>query len=321
MSIPKNSFRHLTDKDRTIIATLRHAKYSINAIAKRLSVHRSTVYREIQRNGGKHVYNEVIAHRQARKRWDKSHKKLSIPSHTIRTYIVFHLIFDGWSPEQIAGRLSIDMPQYTISHETIYHFIYRFAPHLTQYLRKQHQTRKKRRVSRSFSVSRIPHRVSVHERGDVSNEYGHWEVDLVGSSSKATVLALVEKHTRYVLFHKIPDKTAHTVQYGMLFALRNIPRHLCNSFTYDNGSEFMLHTEINTRLNARSYFCTPYCAWEKGLVEHSIGLLRQYFPKKTLFHRVKQSDILQVQTLINHRPRKCLHFLTSAEAFSVAFSP
>ncbi len=107
MSIPKKQFHHLTDKDRTIIATLRHAKYSIDAIAKRLSVHRSTVYREIQRNGGKRVYNEVIAHRQARKRWNQSHTKLSVPSHAIRTYIVFHLILDGWSPEQIAGRLSI----------------------------------------------------------------------------------------------------------------------------------------------------------------------------------------------------------------------
>ena len=69
-------------------------------------------------------------------------------------------------------------------------------------------------------ASRIPNRVSVHERVDISDTYGHWEIDLIGASSKSTVLALAEKKTRFVLFHKIPNKTAHTVQYAILFALR-----------------------------------------------------------------------------------------------------
>ena len=59
-----------------------------------------------------------------------------------------------------------------------------------------------------------------------------------------------------------PYKTAHILQYAILFALRKIPSHLCKSITYDNGSECMYHTQINTGLNTRSYFYSSYCAGE-----------------------------------------------------------
>ncbi len=52
------------------------------------------------------------------------------------------------------------------------------------------------------------------------------------------------------------------------------------SFTYDNGSENAYHHQVNKRLGTQSYFCQPYCSWEKGAVENAIGLVRQYFRNK-----------------------------------------
>ncbi len=51
----------------------------------------------------------------------------------------------------------------------------------------------------------------LSERGAISDEYGHYEVDLVGSFSKATILVVLEKRTRHLCLHKIPNKTAHTL--------------------------------------------------------------------------------------------------------------
>lgn len=113
-------------------------------------------------------------------------------------------------------------------------------------------------------------------------------------------------------------------------------RNFIRSFTYDNDTENALHREVNQALGSRSYFCAPYHSWDlskwniceyihtlyykeihglKGLVENTIGLLRQYFPKKTNFYNIKSKDINTIQHIINNRPRKCLGFRTPAELF------
>ena len=76
--------------------------------------------------------------------------------------------------------------------------------------------------------------------------------------------------------------------------------------TYDNGKEFAWHEMIDTILDTTGYFAHPYSSWECGLNENTNGLIRQYFPKKTNFDNVPESDIALVQDKLNRRPRKCL---------------
>ena len=60
----------------------------------------------------------------------------------------------------------------------------------------------------------------------------------------------------------------------------------------------------------KGYFATPYHSWERGLNEHTNGLVRQYFPKKTDFSTISDDEVALVEEKLNSRPRKVLSFRT-----------
>ena len=68
-------------------------------------------------------------------------------------------------------------------------------------------------------------------------------------------------------------------------------------------------------MDAKCYFATPYHSWERGLNEHTNGLLRQFIPKKTDFTTVTDEDIAKYQNLLDNRPRKILQFNTPIQVF------
>jgi IS30 family transposase len=53
-----------------------------------------------------------------------------------------------------------------------------------------------------------------------------------------------------------------------------------NTLTLDNGKEFAAHKSLSQALGLDIYFAHPYRSWERGLNEHTNGLIRQYLPKK-----------------------------------------
>jgi IS30 family transposase len=71
-----------------------------------------------------------------------------------------------------------------------------------------------------------------------------------------------------------------------------------------------LHKLLYTLLDI--YFAHPYHSWERGLNEHTNGLIRQYLPKKISFDSLTQKELDK----INSRPRKVLGGLTPYEVFS-----
>ena len=77
--------------------------------------------------------------------------------------------------------------------------------------------------------------------------------------------------------------------------------------------EFTGHGKIAQELGTGFFFATPYHSWERGLNEHTNGLVRQYFPKATDFHEVLGEDVRRVEELLNGRPRKVLNYRTPAE--------
>ncbi len=85
--------------------------------------------------------------------------------------------------------------------------------------------------------------------------------------------------------------------------------------TSDNGKEFAYHEQVAQSLDADFYFANPYHSWERGLNEHTNGLIRQYLPKQTDFTQVKRKQIRFIQDRLNNRPRKSLGFKTPAQVF------
>ena len=60
------------------------------------------------------------------------------------------------------------------------------------------------------------------------------------------------------------------------------------------------------------YFCDPQSPWQRGSIENTNGLLRQYFPKKTDLSGYSQADLNNVALQLNQCSRKTLDFDTPA---------
>ncbi|OGD25503.1 transposase [Candidatus Azambacteria bacterium RIFCSPHIGHO2_01_FULL_40_24] len=73
-------------------------------------------------------------------------------------------------------------------------------------------------------------------------------------------------------------------------------------------------TEKQTGLTI--YFAFPYHSWERGANENANGLLRQFFPKKSVFATITQKNIQKAVRLLNNRPRKRLNYSTPYEIFN-----
>ena len=246
-------YSHLELAERRQIATLMEAKVPIADIACQLGRHRSTIYRETRRNfyhtdfrdrwGQEYRgYYAVSGHRMAERRRARQAKLVHRP--TLREHVVARLR-DGWSPQQIAGRLKLDgHPAGRVSHETIYRHVYSRQGHDDALYRLLPMARRQRRprFGRKPRTAVIPLERGIAARpahiGE-RKEFGHWEGDLVifaRRSGGGNVTSLQERQTRFVMLIGNDDKRAGTVTKGIATALEVLPGHARRSITFDRGT-------------------------------------------------------------------------------------
>lgn len=311
-------YGHLTKEERDIISALSSGGEPLSRIARQIGRHKSTICRELSRNAPpihKGYYFSHKAQERADNRWADTHKKERLKSKEIREYVEKKLR-EGWSPEIIAGRLSIEKPGETISHEAIYQYVYEERNELIIYLVRRHRKRRVKRYSRKRRKSYIPGRIPISERPEEIGKrerIGDWENDLmVSSRSKVALNVLADRRSRLTLITKLSQKTADETKWAIIRTLIEYPAY---TITYDNGSENTEHQEVNKILDIKSYFCEPYHSWEKGTVENTIGLIRRWLPKKTDLAKVSEVEISEIENWLNNRPRKCLNYKTPLEVF------
>lgn len=299
-------YQQLTEGKRYQISILLGQGYKPADIAKSINVHRSTVYRELDRNGSSDNYHPKQAQQQAMERRTNA-TKYTVSSLTIN-YVELGLSFH-WSPEQISGvgRL-IDM---NVSHEWIYRYIAAdkvAGGKLYKALRQGHK-RYRRGVNTKRCV--IPDPRSIDERPEVVNNrerFGDWEVDTVlGKQGTGALVTLAERKSRMYLVRKVDAKRAVDVRDAVIDMLKPYAATV-RSITADNGSEFVEHKAIADALKIDFYFAHPYSSWERGLNENFNGLLRQYIPKGIDLRLLTDEDVKRVERRLNLRPRKCLGF-------------
>src|SRR5512132_147591 len=138
--------------ERIEMSRLYEAGTSRREIGRIIGRSASTVGRELRRNtlprGG---YKPASADRIALSRRRRlSRIERSSP---LRSYVCDRLAM-GWSPEQIAGRLEQEGSEHSISHESIYRFIYR--PHLRREKLHRFLPRAKATRGRRFQASPRP---------------------------------------------------------------------------------------------------------------------------------------------------------------------
>lgn len=309
-------YTHLTQEQRCMIFGLKASKNSLRQIAKAIGVNVSTVSRELRRNSKQGVYNVVAATDFYNKRRVRDCYLPRMSSMTA-TQVLLHLQ-NYVSPQQISGRLAREGIR--ISHETIYKFIWqdkRDGGNLYQYLRRRgrkYMSRANRKAGRWL----IPNRVDISEREaivETKSRIGDWEADtVIGAGRSGVIVTLAERHSKIVLFQRVADKSKESVCTAIIEMLTPF-KDKAFTITYDNGGEFADHEKIATALNVSCYFARPYHSWERGLSEHSNGLLRQFVPKKMKITELSNADLANYQDLINSRPRKVLGYLTPNEVF------
>lgn len=135
---------------------------------------------------------------------------------------------------------------------------------------------------------------------------------MISAVSKTAILTVVDRHSKFTCIKKLGRKTAENVRIAMKDRMSSLP-HPVFTVTFDNGMEFAAHQEIADDLNARCYFATPYHSWERGLNEHTNGLIRQYLPKRADFKDVTDDEIQAIENHLNNRPRKSLDYKTPME--------
>jgi IS30 family transposase len=146
---------------------------------------------------------------------------------------------------------------------------------------------------------------------------GDWEGDAIESAGKnAYTATFVDRKTKFLPAKVMPDKAAATLNRAAVRAFKPIPEGIRNTLTLDNGKEFAAHKDLSQALGIDIYFAHPYHSWERGLNEHTNGLIRQYLPKNIPFDTLTQKKLDKIVDKINNRPRKVLGGLTPYEVFS-----
>jgi IS30 family transposase len=319
-------YKHLSIEEREKIQELLWQKTSIRHIAKNLGRSTSSISREIKRNKPEllHRYTPRLADERALIKRKSRGRKLRLKSLFIRRYVVHHLRI-GYSPEQIAGRLSFEYPKEKISHEAIYQYIYHNINSdyikkgnidLRIYLKRRHKRREAKGMRKGQRI--FKHKgISIEERPkyiEKRKSIGHWEGDsVVGGQSTVGLNTLVGRKTGLVLISKIKDKTMEETSNTVINRLKNIN---CKTLTLDNGTENFGYEKIQEELQISCYFAHPYASGERGTNENTNGLIRWYFPKKTDFANISQEAIQAVEWALNNRPRKRLGWKTPLEAFN-----
>ncbi|NOQ32263.1 MAG: IS30 family transposase [Helicobacteraceae bacterium] len=230
------------------------------------------------------------------------------------SFIKIH-IKDGLSPEQVAGRMILLTDLISISHETIYKYIYhnkRSGGNLHKHLR--HKNKKYTKRSASYrSRGQIKNRISIDFRPAIvedKSRVGDWEVDtIIGKNHHQAIVTLVDRNSKFTLMKKVPAKQARVVTDAIIHLLKPVQAHTL-TITSDNGKEFSYHEEVAKVLDTEFYFANPYQSWHR-----TNGLIREYFPKKMPFIDITDKQIIEVQNKLNRRPRKILGYKTPAEVF------
>lgn len=311
----------LTMDERERISQLRAAGHTDAHIGRALGRHRSTIGREITRNGDGSGYRAHVAQQRAieRKKIRPRLKKLDRPDaeQAVRSGLARR-----WSPDQIAGRLRQQQPGQRsawVSRMTIYRWI------------DQHEDRAWWRSKLRFGQRRKPDdrrgklKATPHISGrpavvDQRSRLGDWEGDtVVGQGHRSGLVTLVERRSGFALMKVVRRLASRNVTRAIRNATADLPTKLKRTLTLDNGKEFAGHAALHRQTGLDVYFARPYHAWERGCNEHFNGLLRAYFPKGTDFRRTAASEVQHVLDQLNDRPRQRLGYRTPREVLAEEF--
>lgn len=324
-------YKQFTKETRIELAALLRAAHSFKECAIELGMIKSSITREVVRNTDEHgKYTGAAAHqRHLSRRTQAKSSSLKIQNDPRLCRHIRRRLAKRDSPEQIAGRIRKEGLHQSISHETIYQWIFHEAPILKKQLRrigKKGKYRRKRGTKQreesrdEAKIKRIDTRPAVVETRE---RIGDWEGDTIIGSDKLKRLATnVERMSGYGLMNKLATVSMITMHDTLEKRFRAIPKKKRHTYTYDNGTELGKDDDaLERKIGMSVYRAYPYHSWERGSNENWNGLVRDFYPKGTDFATITDAQVRRVERNLNHRPRKRLNYLTPHEVFVLGMRP
>jgi len=316
------SHRQLNERDRFYIEQRLGEGDSQGQIAKVLGVSKSTISREIKRHTPTDFHG-VYSHRVATELAQQ--KRLNAKKGSSFGQIVGHVkdyiharLEKHTSPDVISGELYIKFGE-RLSESSIYRYIKADkAQGGTLYKLLPHRGKPYKTKTGSSSKSTIKNRIGIEQRPAIADqkiEFGHFEIDtIVGKGHRSYLLTVVDKANKMSCIRKMQNKQASTVV-ETFKQIVGTTFYDFKTITSDNGTEFADHEKIAKLTGADFYFARPYRSCDRGLNEHTNGLIRRFFPKGTDFNLVTDQEIAQVEHTLNSRGRKSLGYYSPNDVF------
>ena len=335
-------YRHLKWEDRLSIERMLKIKTKPVKIAEALGVCVKTVYNEIER--GMCVqqtsdyefvkrYCADVAERKYQENLRAKGPDIKLgKDFAFAEYIERQIITEKRSPGAALAQIEIDGIKFetSICETTLYNWIYRgdvflnvTEEHLLykgDHRKPEDRDRQKRAPPAAGDTieQRLP---EVNER----STFGNWEMDsIVGcKGSKAALVVLTERLTRYPFIMWVPDHTMESVVRALDRKERRMGaafRNIFKTITVDNGCEFqdckgMERSKRARKPRTKIYYCHPYSAYERGSNENMNRIIRRFFPKGTNFDTVTAAEVADVEKWLANYPRKILGWKTPQMLF------
>jgi transposase, IS30 family len=326
------AYQHLDYEARVLLQTQLALGIKPGAIAAGLGRSRSTIVREIRRNGwlpglGRrlaHGYLAAKAERRARRLRTAAPVERRLQPGTPLWNLVLDHLRQGLSPQQIKRTLARMSDPIRLSHETIYTSLYamprgELRSVVLDLLRHGHKTRRARSGKKDRRNRAIPNMTLIDQRPiEVAMRLipGHWEGDLViGKGNRSQVGTLVERTTLFVALVQLDNAKAATTAQAFSKILNRFQSQQRRSMTYDQGTEMAHHETLTELTGVDVYFAHPHAPWERGLSENTNGLIRQYLPRGTDLSVFSQEQLDEIAWKLNVRIRKSLGWKCPAELF------
>ena len=293
-------YTHTTREERIALGALLREGYSQKDAAEALGRDASSISRELGRNskedGRYHATHADVLARERREGSKQGSRKIeNDPELAEKIEEQLHPLV---SPEVVAHEVGI-------VHETIYAWISRTRPDLKQKLPQRRRYGSKRAVKQGWTRD-------VRSIHDMAEDKNVWEGDTIKRRTRSRVGTYVHKRSLFTIADLMPDGTSDSI-YSAVF---NRTEFDDSSLLLDRGSEFAQWKLIEKKRRVSIFFADPHHPWQRGKNENTNGRLRRVFPKKFDFSTIKQQDLDNVLSKMNHTKRKSLSWATPCEVFS-----
>ncbi len=223
-------------------------------------------------------------------------------------------VADGWTPDTIIGRSERTI---NCSVKTLYIMFKEniFAVHDLPMKGKRKPNSHSEKRGRQIFKRHISER--IEEFPLFNKEFEHVEGDtIVGRSHGSAIITLVERVSKIIITLRPKGRKATDIENALHSMFSSLPSHIFKPITFDCGKEFLNWKTICNCHDISIFFAYPGTPSQRGLNEHSNGILRRSGLDKELdFNLVTDDHIISVAQKINHRPRKSLGYRTPLEVF------